>query len=112
MRRWLNLDIQTALCLMNIPFALCLTREEYQTRGALAAPGRVDPDAAGRAHRRRARSCAGGPATIVVRVDSGMDVPRAVYEHAVICEYAHAHLKRLAAETDALERASTKAALA
>ena len=27
-RRWLNLDIQTALCLMNIPFAFCLTRQE------------------------------------------------------------------------------------
>ena len=29
-RRLLNLDIQTALCLMNIPFALCLTPEEYR----------------------------------------------------------------------------------
>jgi len=28
--RWLNLDIQTALCLMNIPFALCLTPQEYE----------------------------------------------------------------------------------
>ena len=29
-RRLLNLDIQTALCLMNIPFALCLTPQEYR----------------------------------------------------------------------------------
>ena len=29
-RRLLNLDIQTALCLMNIPFALCLTGSEYR----------------------------------------------------------------------------------
>ena len=29
-RRLLNLDIQTALCLMNIPFSLCLTSSEYR----------------------------------------------------------------------------------
>ena len=29
-RRFLRLDIQTALCLMNVPFALCLTDAEYQ----------------------------------------------------------------------------------
>ena len=29
-RRLLHLDIQTALCLMNIPFALCLTSAEYR----------------------------------------------------------------------------------
>src|SRR6202000_286174 len=29
-RRLLSLDIQTALCLMNIPFALCLTPGEYR----------------------------------------------------------------------------------
>jgi hypothetical protein len=29
-RRLLNLDIQTALCLMNIPFALCLTSSQYR----------------------------------------------------------------------------------
>jgi hypothetical protein len=35
------------------------------------------------------------PGTSVVRVDSALDVPRAVYEHAVICEYAHEHLRDL-----------------
>ncbi|HEY0937965.1 MAG TPA: hypothetical protein VGD91_30005, partial [Trebonia sp.] len=29
-RRLLNLDIQTALCLMNVPFALCLTSQEFR----------------------------------------------------------------------------------
>ncbi len=29
-RRWLKLDIQSALCLMNIPFAACLTPTEYE----------------------------------------------------------------------------------
>ncbi|HCT79118.1 MAG TPA: hypothetical protein DGG94_02325 [Micromonosporaceae bacterium] len=95
-RRWLNLDIQTALCLMNIPFALCLTRQEYRTA---VHSLRLDEsiltllaDLTGDETFLRWR-----PGTIVVRADSSLDVPRAVYEHAVICEYAHAHLQRLAA---------------
>ena len=31
-----------------------------------------------------------------VRVDSNVDVPAAVYEHALLCEFAHARLCRLA----------------
>lgn len=93
-RRWLNLDIQTALCLMNIPFALCLTRREYQTavhslrldESVLALLADLTGDETFLRWR---------PGTIVVRADSSLDVPRAVYEHAVICEYAHAHLARL-----------------
>jgi hypothetical protein len=95
-RRWLNLDIQTALCLMNIPFAFCLTRQEYRTavhslrldESILALLADLTGDE---------RFLRWRPGTIVVRADSSMDVPRAVYEHAVICEYAHAHLKQLAA---------------
>ncbi len=95
-KRWLNLDIQTALCLMNIPFALCLTRAEYDRAvhslrldESLLA---ILADLTGDETFMRWR-----PGTNVVRVDSGTDVPRAVYEHAVICEYAHAHLLRLGA---------------
>jgi hypothetical protein len=109
-RRWLNLDIQTALCLMSIPFAFCLTRKEYMTavhslrldESILALLADLTGDE---------RVLRWRPGTIVVRADSSMDVPRAVYEHAVICEYAHAHLKRLAAEQDVLEQASTVPAL-
>jgi hypothetical protein len=32
---------------------------------------------------------------VTVRVDSAVDVPRAVYEHAVICEHAHERLIQL-----------------
>lgn len=92
-RRWLNLDIQTALCLMNIPFALCLTRDEYDRAvhslrldESLLA---ILADLTGDETFLRWR-----PGTTVVRVDSTLDVPRAVYEHAVICEYAHEHLRR------------------
>ncbi|GAA3284378.1 hypothetical protein Dvina_22125 [Dactylosporangium vinaceum] len=92
-RRLLRLDIQTALCLMNIPFALCLTGPEYRRAvhsmrldesllGVLAALT-GDPVF----HRWQ-------PTGSVVRLDSTVDVPRAVYEHALACEYAHATLVR------------------
>lgn len=91
LRRWLNLDIQTALCLMNVPFALCLTPREYRRavhsmrldESLLAVLATITGDATFRFWR---------PAGTMVRVDSQMDVPRAVYEHAVICEQAHAYL--------------------
>ena len=93
-RRWVNLDIQTALCLMNIPFALCLTFAEYRTavhslrldETVLALLADITGDETFLRWR---------PGTLTIRADSSMDVPRAVYEHAVICEYAHAHLIRL-----------------
>jgi hypothetical protein len=93
-RRWLNLDIQTALCLMNVPFALCLTAHEY--RRAVHSL-RLDASLMGVLAQLTGdasfwRWC---PPGVVVRVDSGMDVPRAVYEHAVWCEYAHERLLRL-----------------
>jgi hypothetical protein len=34
-----------------------------------------------------------------LRVESNIDVPLAVYEHAVLCEYAHARLRALGANT-------------
>jgi hypothetical protein len=95
-RRLLNLDTQTALCLMNIPFALCLTDEEYQRavhslrldESLLAVLADLTGDPVFLRWR---------PGTAVVRVDSTLDVPRAVYEHAVICEQAHERLRELAA---------------
>jgi Family of unknown function (DUF6999) len=97
-RRWLNLDIQTALCCMNIPFAFCLTPAEYRTA---VHSMRLDEtilallaDITGDETFLRWR-----PGTLTVRADSAVDVPRAVYEHAVICEYAHGHLVRLGQQT-------------
>jgi Family of unknown function (DUF6999) len=96
-RRFLNLDIQTALCLMNIPFAACLTPAEYRRAvhslrldaSLLAILAALTGDATFLAWR-----APGLP----VRVDSNVDVPRLVYEHAVLCEYAHARLGQLRAE--------------
>jgi hypothetical protein len=93
-RRLLNLDIQTALCLMNIPFAFCLTPGEYRRAvhslrldasllSVLAALTGDDTFLGWRT------------ALPPVRVDSNIDVPAAVYEHALVCEYALARLVRL-----------------
>jgi hypothetical protein len=93
-RRLLNLDIQTALCLMNIPFAFCLTPGEYRRAvhslrldasllSVLAALTGDDTFLGWRT----------GPPP--VRVDSNVDVPATVYEHALTCEYALARLREI-----------------
>ena len=93
-RRLLNLDIQTALCLMNIPFALCLTPGEYRRAvhslrldasllSVLAALTGDDTFLGWRT------------ALPPVRVDSNIDVPATVYEHALVCEYALARLGQI-----------------
>ena len=102
-RRLLSLDIQTALCLMNIPFALCLTPGEYQRAvhsmrldtSLLTVLAALTGDSAFLSWR---------PRSLPVRVDSNVDVPQMVYEHAVICEYAHARLRWLLDSTTETDR--------
>ncbi|MDA1359452.1 hypothetical protein O1R50_07460 [Glycomyces luteolus] len=95
--RLMRLDIQTALCLMNLPFAACLTPDEY--RRAVHSMRFDDSILAILA------DLTGDPTflrwqngDLSIRADSNTDVPHAVYRHAVVCEYAHAHLVRLAAK--------------
>ena len=93
-RRFLELDIQTALCLMNIPFAFCLTPDEYRRAvhslrldtSLLSVLAGLTGDSTFLSWR---------PGSRPVRVDSNVDVPVMVYEHAVLCEYAHARLCQL-----------------
>jgi hypothetical protein len=102
-RRLLNLDIQTALCLMNIPFAACLTPGEYRRAvhslrldasllSVLAALTGDDTFLGWRT------------ALPPVRVDTNIDVPATVYEHALVCEYALALLGQI---RDATARGSS-----
>jgi hypothetical protein len=93
-RRLAQLDIQTALCLMNIPFALCLTSAQY--RRAVQSM-RLDTALLSVLATLTADSTflLWAPGT-TVRVDSNVDVPQKVYEHAVLCEYAYARLCQLA----------------
>jgi hypothetical protein len=93
-RRLLQLDIQTALCLMNIPFALCLTPAQYRravhSMRLDASLLSVLADLTGDSTFLHWRA-----AGLPVRVDSNVDVPAMVYEHALLCEYAHARLCQL-----------------
>jgi hypothetical protein len=90
-RRLLNLDIQTALCLMNIPFALCLTPGEY--RRAVHSL-RLDASVLSVLAALTGDDTFLGWRTALppIRVDSNVDVPAMVYEHALVCEYALARL--------------------
>ena len=97
-RRFLRLDIQTALCLMNIPFSMALTLEEY--RRAVHSM-RFDDSfleiltlLTGDDEFRHWK--AGG---MSLWMDSNVDVPQMVYRHALVCEYAHARLVDHAAST-------------
>jgi len=102
--RILRLDIQTALCLMNIPFAACLTPDEYRRAvhslrldaTLLHMLAELTGDSTFLAWR---------PAGLQVRVDSSVDVPLVVYEHAVLCEYAHFRLGQLRAMSALAEQA-------
>lgn len=94
-RRLLRLDIQTALCFMNIPFSLALSSEEYRRAvhsmrfddSFLEILAVVTGD-----DRFRHWKLAG----MSLWMDSNVDVPRMVYRHALVCEYAHAQLVKLA----------------
>ena len=94
-RRFLRLDIQTALCFMNIPFSMALTVEEYRRAvhsirfddSFLEILALVTDDDTFRHWKNAGMS---------LWMDSNVDVPRMVYRHALVCEYAHAHLVKLA----------------
>ena len=94
-RRLLRLDIQTALCFMNIPFSIALTVEEYRRAvhsirfddSFLEILALVCGDDTFRHWKVGALS---------LWMDSNVDVPQMVYRHALVCEYAHARLVRLA----------------
>lgn len=94
-RRLLRLDIQTALCFMNIPFSIALTVEEYRRAvhsirfddSFLEILAVICDDDTFRHWKVGALS---------LWMDSNVDVPQMVYRHAIVCEYAHARLVKLA----------------
>ncbi|WP_203580030.1 DUF6999 family protein [Microbacterium hibisci] len=104
-RRYLRLDIQTALCFMNIPFSMALTVEEYRRAvhsirfddSFLEILALVTGDDTFRHWKLAGMS---------LWMDSNVDVPRMVYRHALVCEYAHAHLVKLAGGTYPRETAA------
>ncbi len=94
-RRLMHMDIQTALCLMNIPFCIALDLEEFRRAihslrfddSFLEILAVVTEDETFKHWKM------GG---LSLWMDTNVDVPVLVYRHALVCEYAHAHLRKLA----------------
>jgi hypothetical protein len=93
--RLMRLDIQTALCLMNIPFCIALSLEEFRRAihslrfdDSFLSILSVLTDDETFEHWRM-----GG---LSLWMDTNVDVPQLVYRHALVCEYAHAHLVSIA----------------
>ena len=105
--RMLRLDIQTALCLMNIPFSIALTLDEYRRAvhsmrfddAFLELLVRISGDDTFRRWQ---------TGVLSLRMDSTVDVPLTVYTHAILCEYAHAHLATLARDWPRREAAAPR----
>ncbi|PFG42643.1 hypothetical protein ATJ88_1311 [Isoptericola jiangsuensis] len=102
-RRLLQLDIQTALCLMNIPFCVALSLEEF--RRAIHSM-RFDDSflsiLAVLTGDERFEHWKMGPMSLWM--DTNVDVPQLVYRHALVCEYAHAHLVSIAEQRGGVPR--------
>lgn len=94
--RLVNLDLGTALYLMNIPFALLTTEDVYEQavnsfaldESLLAHLADLTGDG---------RFLAWCAPQSLARPEIDRDVPRALYWHALVHEYAHTQLCRLAA---------------
>ena len=101
-RRWLNLDIETALYLMNIPFCLFTTTQEY-IRGVnsfqldesvCTAIANLTGDQVFRTWT---------PLKFSAYVTTWRDVPRDLFWHAAVNEFAHTRLRRIVDEAGAAD---------
>ncbi|CAN5756658.1 hypothetical protein BH23ACT5_BH23ACT5_20880 [soil metagenome] len=94
-RRWMRLDLETGLACMNIAFALFTTAEEYRRavhslqldESLLSCLAELTGDELFRVWR---------PSGYVAIVRTNRDVPRDLFAHAIVHEYAHARLEWLA----------------
>ena len=92
-RRWLALDIETALYLMNIPFALFLTAEEYRRAvHSLTLDENLLKVLAALSGCDQLRHLRPVGSSLLIR--SAGDVPGRLFIHTVIHEAIHHHLTR------------------
>jgi hypothetical protein len=95
--RWLALDVETSLYLMNVPFCLFTTEGEYE----LAVNSfRLDEDICA-----MLAGLTGDPifktwtpVPVPAWIGGCRDVPRELFWHAAVCEYAHTRLEQLSRE--------------
>jgi hypothetical protein len=98
-QRWLRLDLETGLCLMNMAFALLTTSDEYRKavhslqldESVLSCLAELTGDEIFRTWK---------PAGYNPIVRTNRDVPRDLFAHAVIHEYIHARLLHQAARAE------------
>jgi len=95
--RWLELDVETSLYLMNIPFCLLTTEGEYERA---VNSFRLDEDIcamlAGLTGDPIFRTWT--PVPVPAWIAGCRDVPRELFWHAALCEYAHTRLEQLSRE--------------
>lgn len=97
--RLINLDLGSALYFMNIPFALLTSEDVYEQAVSsfqldeplLSHLADITGDSLFRAW---------GTQQSLSWLEVSRDVPRALHMHAVVHEYAHTHLCRLAVQSD------------
>lgn len=98
-RRWMSLDIETALYLMNIPFALFLTADEYERAvHSLALDRNLLECLATLTGLAQLRALAPEGSCLLIRTIG--DVPRRLYLHCAIHEMAHEVILRAAVDPD------------
>jgi hypothetical protein len=92
--RWLELDVETSLYLMNVPFCLFTTEGEYERavssfqldEGICAMLAGLTGDPIFRTWT---------PVHVPAWIAGCRDVPRELFRHAAVCEYAHTRLEQL-----------------
>lgn len=93
-RRWLELDVETSLYLMNVPFCLLTTEAEYERAvNSFQLDDGIFAMLAGLTGDPIFRTWTPVPAPAGM---AGLrDVPGELFWHAAVCEYAHTRLERL-----------------
>jgi hypothetical protein len=98
-RRWLELDVETAMYLMNIPFCLFTTGPEYERAvNSFQLDESVCAMLAGLTGDPVFRTWT--PLKFPLWISVRRDVPKELFWHAVVCEYAHTRLEQLRAEQE------------
>jgi hypothetical protein len=92
--RWLSLDIETCLYLMNIPFCAFTTEHEYERAvNSFQLDESVCVMLASLTGDPTFRSWT--PHKFPAWISVARDVPKELFWHAAVTEYAHTHLERL-----------------
>ncbi len=95
--RWLELDVETSLYLMNVPFCLFTTENEYERAvNSFQLDENICAMLAGLTGDPVFRTWT--PVPVPAWIAGCRDVPRELFWHAAVCEYAHTRLEQLCRE--------------